>query len=294
MQKLEKNILHNAILFSLTRRSWRNRAIGDMDKVTSEAEKSKLKISKTLIAAEELDAINQYLSTVYNWCLDRSMFSCLRPGVYFVKRTAVEEFETMLAEAVKQLRSHYVPALAAVYPAKVEASRVALKDQYDASDYPTVADLPNRFGIEWSWLELGVPKDLPKAVREREDKKLRAQFAKAQDEILHALRSGFREMVSHAVDRLKVEPGEKPKVFKASLVENFNTFFSTFQHRNLMEDGELQSIVDQAKAILKDVKADKLRTSASLRNNTAAAFSGVKAALDKLIQDAPGRHLELE
>ncbi len=249
MQKLEKNILHNAILFSLTRRSWRNRAIGDMDKVTSEAEKSKLKISKTLIAAEELDAINQYLSTVYNWCLDRSMFSCLRPGVYFVKRTAVEEFETMLAEAVKQLRSHYVPALAAVYPAKVEASRVALKDQYDASDYPTVADLPNRF---------------------------------------------FREMVSHAVDRLKVEPGEKPKVFKASLVENFNTFFSTFQHRNLMEDGELQSIVDQAKAILKDVKADKLRTSASLRNNTAAAFSGVKAALDKLIQDAPGRHLELE
>lgn len=295
MQTLQKDILKNAILFSLTRRCWNNRAIGNMDNVTSEAEKSKLSITKTLIESEELNSIRKYLSTIYNWCLDRSMFSCLRPGVYFVHRNLVTEFEKQLAESNRIIRNELVPKLAEVYPSKVIAAQVALKNQFNSGDYPDVSQLPSRFGIEWSWLELGVPKDLPKEVREREAKKLRNQFSKAQDEILIALRSGFRELVAHPVDRLKVEPGEQPKIFKDSLVQNFNDFFQTFQYRNLMEDSELQGLVEQAKGILANVgNTKRLRNSYSLRNNTATAFSSVKASLDKLIIEAPTRFLKLE
>lgn len=175
-----------------------------------------------------------------------------------------------------------------------------LGNLYKESDYPTVDVLREMFSLEHSWLALSVPDELPEEVRERETKKLRESFESAQEEIRYALRAGFKEMVAHAIERLTVKDGEKPKVFRETLVTNFRAFFDTFNARNLMEDSELESLVNQAKAVVNGLPrdaseaADALRSSPDIRATTVTQFAALNAQLDTLVIDKPIRRFDLD
>jgi len=107
-------------------------------------------------------------------------------------------------------------------------------------------------------------------------------------------------MVDHAIDRLTVKDGAKPKIFRESLVTNFRAFFDTFNARNLMEDAELEALVNQAKAVVNGLPrdaseaADSLRTSPDIRTTVVAQFSALNAQLDTLVIEKPIRRFDLE
>ncbi len=169
-----------------------------------------------------------------------------------------------------------------------------LGDLYKASDYPTTKELRESFGIKWAWLALSVPNELPEEVREREVTKLKESFEAAQEEIKFALREGFKELIDRAVERLTPGEGGKPKVFRDTLVTNFNDFFETFSARNLMEDGQLAALVAQAKGIIGNVPVKSLREEAKVREATVAKFAEVTEVLNGLVAEKPSRRFNLE
>jgi len=303
MNRSDITILRQAMLFSLTRRVWSNRQQADSDRVQTTGDKDKLNLTKKLLNSPELNAINEHLNEVYKWCLNRAMPSTtIRRGIYFVKQTMIAEFEARLQAAQRKLRDELVPTFINTYPLcclemRKPAAEGGLGDLFDAGDYPSVEELskPDMFSIEWSWLALSVPDELPEEVREREVKKLQDSFKTAQEEIKWALRAAFKQLIDHAVERLTPDANGKPKEFRNSLVTNFENFFDTFHARDLMDDAELQQLVNQARSIvinLPDPK--KLRQQADLQYETAKAFVNVGKVLDTLVATKPTRLFDLE
>jgi len=304
-QPTDVAVLRNATLFSLTRNAWSNYRKADKSKITvtgsathesggssSDTAANRVNVTKKLIESAELDAVRKYMNDMYGWCLARSMPStAIRRGIYFVKNDQVLSFEDKLAEAQAQLRDVVVPAFLAKYEdakeaAKKPASEGGLGELYNEDDYPTVDDLRGMFGLKWSWLQLGVPDELPDAVRGREVAKLKESFLEAQEEIRFALREGFKDLVSHAIDRLTPGPDGKRKIFCESTFEKFTEFFETFNARNLLEDEELEAVVAQAKEIVAGLSVDDLRNEESRRLLALIKSNQKKAQIAELAGDA--------
>jgi hypothetical protein len=315
--KIKENdvqILRSAVLFGLTRHAWSNRSKVGNDRLKTDEVDSlgitvptktngRVNATKRLIVCPAYDNVMEHLNKAYNWCLDRSMMATgISRGCYFVRRDMVEEFETKLEDFRKQLRETFVPDFIAAYPeakraANTDVQNGGLGSLYNEDDYPTEDELRESFGIDHTWFALSVPDELPAEIRSRENQKLKDTFAKAQEEVLYALREGFAGLVDHAVERLKVLPGEKPKIFVAdSMVNGFMDFFDTFRAKNLMDDAELEDVVGKAQDIVAqfapNIKA--VKNSTSLRNGIAEKLSEVRTTLDGMLKDRPSRKFQFD
>lgn len=294
-------LFRNACAFTLTMRKWSNRRKGDISKVIVDADKARLKISKTLIESPELDTIKEFTSGLYKWCCERCNPSCFKDGIYLVKISEVPKFEDRLNKGQAQLMNDLVPAFLEAYPKQIEASRAILNEQFDSEDYPSIEKMRETFGISWNWIAFGVPDNIPAELREAESKKIEAQFKEAEVEIMAALREGFSKVVAHVSERLTEVPGEKKKIFRDSLFEDLSSFIENFSARNLVNDTALESLVNQAKGILTQVRGDNpkeqaqvVRDSEEMRAKTAEAFAAMRVAVDATIMDKPGRKFQLD
>jgi len=292
--KITTDLLSQASLFTITLRQWGNRRKADLDAAEIDADKDQLHLTKQLIESPEYKEIVRYLHEIKVWALNRCMPSFVKSGVFVVRLDMIREFETKLSSDLEYLRGVLIPSFVRAYPAQVEAARGRLRGQFNMRDYPSSSFFESAFGIEWGWIAFGIPENVPKDIQEREFQKLQQRMIDAEVEIRAALRASFADLIDKAVDKLKVAPGEKPKVFRDSLVGNFNEFFETFRARNLMNDAELEVVVGKARAILSKVTPDALRSRATIREKTASAFEEVKAEVEKLVADAPTRKFREE
>jgi hypothetical protein len=289
MQTVDTEFLKDRCALTLTLRAWGNKRQGNIDKVSTDADKTRLGLMKKLVVSEEYDAVVSYLNEIRAYVLSRTMpFTAFKTGVYLAKLATVKEIEADLPERIREL-GNKVDALCAKFPEQKEAARLALNGQFKDSDYPSVDKLRTLFGVEWNWIAFSVPENLPAEIREAEAKKLQTKFQDAGEEILQALRAGFQELVSHAVERLTVAPGEKPKTFRDSLVGNVQEFIDTFNARNLMNDSQLEALVTQARSVIAGIDPQDLREKADLRERTKAAFAEVKSRVDAMITERPAR-----
>jgi len=303
VKTVDVNLFRDAVAFTMTLRKWGNRRSGDMAKVEMDASKSRFKLSKQLVESPELDAINQHQGEVYKWCLERSVPSFFKDGLYLVRLSEVENFEAKLKEETAKMQA-LIKDFCDAYPKRKDEARAALNGQYREDDYPTVEDMPGRFSITWNWIAFGVPENLPAELRASEAAKIEQQFKDAETEIMSALREGFGKIVKHVTDRLgeETKDGEKkPKIFRDTLFEDMTTFVTTFSARNLVNDTELEKCVKAAQSILANVsggdaksKAQVIRDSSQLRAQTAEAFTLLKSAVDKTIADKPQRKFNFD
>jgi hypothetical protein len=291
---IESDLLKRATLFTMTLSQWGNRKKADMSAVKVSADKRQLSLTKHLIESDELVALRRHLHETKAWCMARCMPSFLKAGIYVVKLDQVPVFEEHLAKSLKKMRDELVPAFVAAYPDAVTKASDALGDLYDQNDYPAANLLTSRFDIDWAWIGFGVPENIPAKLRQQEADKLRKKFIDAEQEILFALREGFKQVIEHAVERLKIEPGKKPPIIKESLVANLSEFFETFEAKNLMDDDELAGLVEKAKAIIGSTSGETLRKNPKSRKAIAAQFEDVKATLDKMLVNRPARLFDMD
>ena len=104
----------------------------------------------------------------------------------------------------------------------------------------------------------------------------------------------FSGLVNHLVDRLRTEPGEKQKIFKNTLLTNFDEWVGLFESRNLTKNQELSDQVVKAKTILRSVSPDALRNNTELRGSIQKSFLEIKATTDQFVTTKPSRMMDLD
>jgi hypothetical protein len=258
--------------------------------------KTRLALKKQLIVSPEYDAIKSFYGELRQWVYGRTVPSFFKEGFQLATVAAVDEIETRMKKAATLELPALVEKFLKVYPGQVEEARSVLEPvgQFNPNDYPPLEVLRQSFRIDWFWLSFQVPEALPEALKKQEADKLERTFADAGQQITEALRVGFAELIAHATERLTVEPGAKPKVFRESLIGNIQEFIQTFENRNIMQDVELAALVGKAKAILLGVSPQKLRDYASVRQNTLTQFAAIQTTLDGLITERASRRITLD
>lgn len=230
--------------------------------------------------------------------------SRISEGLFLLNKLQIPEAERRLKAGWEDITANFLPAAVEDYTAAIDRAREfpiikgGLGPLFDVRNYVSAEEFANSFKIGWQWLAFGVPADLPEELRAKAQADMKEQMSQAAEEVKLALREGFRDLLAHAVDKLTVEPGEKKKTFRDSLVGNIQSFFECFQARNLLGDSELENLVSKAREVIGEgntmITPQRLRDSQLTRDQTRNRFAEIKSKLDGMIAETASRSIELD
>ena len=291
---MSNNVMDNSVLMRLSFSRAGNIRKGDLSKVATDADKSRLKLGKVLFVGPEYAAISAFDNALSSWVNLRAInVDTGFKGVCIMPKGLISEVDKRLESATDE-RAGLVEAFLSVLDDEREKARDRMNGQFKAADYPDRSDLLERFGVKWSYLSLGVAENLPPEMAERERAKLEARFDQVGDDVQNALRVGLRDLVGHLAEKLKPSEDGKKKIFRDSAVGNLSEFLELFSARNITDDSELAALAASAENLLQGVSPEGLRGRPGLAASVADGLEGVKAAVSDLIEVQPGRKFNLE
>lgn len=258
--------------------------------------KTRMQLKKQLIVSPEYDEIKSFMAEIRSWTYRQTVPSFFKEGFQLCGLPAIDVIETRMRKAVRDELPNLVQKFIDAYPAQIAEARTVLEPvgQFNALEYPAPEEMRSQFDISWNWITFTVPDQLPEALRKEEQDKLERQFADASQEITLALRVAFQKLIAHAADKLKVEPGDKPKKIFDSMIGNVQEFIDTFANRNIMNDTELAVLISKAKEMLIGITPQKIRDLPIVRDETAKKFDAIKTTLDGMITTTKGRKFNVD
>jgi hypothetical protein len=211
------------------------------------------------------------------------------PGMRLIRQDQIEtlndqlmEFKQQLGEAVNELDRRYGELQG--------AAQQRLGRLFNPRDYP--ATLQGLFAIDWDFPSVQPPDyllQLNPALYEQERARMTARFEEAVTLAETAFADEFSKLVSHLTERLQDQPGQQPKVFRDSAVENLQGFFERFKTLNVRSNAQLDELVTTAQKAVRGVVPQALRDDQSLRQQIAGQLAAVGSTLDSLLVDRPRR-----
>lgn len=266
-----------------------SRKVSGAEVLETDADKSFLKVSKTLLDSPELDAIKRadgkMREWLYNTCLPFDM------GIMLLPIGLVETAETRMKE-YQQERQVLVENFIAAYPALCEAAAKQLGSLYKASEYPTVSDIKAKFVFKWQYTTFSVPgslKNISQALFESEKEKAAKTMQAASEEITALMRETMLKLVSHLQNRLSPGDEGKPKILRESAVNNLMEFLNSFDMRNVTNDADLAAQVKKARELVSGTSAGALRNSDTLKTQVLSGLDGIMDSLTGLVEEKAGR-----
>src|SRR5262249_16965763 len=151
------------------------------------------------------------------------------------------------------------------------------------------------FGVSWDFPAIDPPDYLVQLAPDlyaREQERVRARFEEAVRLAEQAFLDDFARLVSHLTERITGtnEDGSE-KGFRDSAGDNLSDLFERFRSLNVRSNQQLDELVAQAQRAVRNVGAQDLRDSGSLRTQVAAQLSWVQASLDAMLVDRPRRRI---
>jgi len=280
----------NTLITRLTKAS-RFRQPGKQGKV----DPSMLEINKELLDCDEYDAITRFDNQVRSYLTGQSWFKDLPPssipsmfkkGIWLIPFTLVNDTDKGLKEKL-HIRDKLIDAFMAKYAeAKADAKR-RLGPQFEESDYPNPKIMRQAFSVD---VRVFTPtlreevKTVNLALYKRAEKEAKREVAQLTEDISKSLRNAFASFVKSIHASLRpVKKGEKKRRLYETYVEDYLHFLNTFDAKNMAGDNQLQSMVEEAKALVKgmDVETvtEKMRSDDSFKAVAYDAFSELASGL---------------
>jgi len=271
---------------------------GDLNEITTGADKELLRLGKRLLACEETKAIRKFDSKLMGWIRARSVPSLFKAGIYHIHPTAAEEIDAYLNNADIE-RYKMVAALRAVYIDRREADRVKLGPQFNEEDYPSAEQLESEFSLSWRFFSLAAPEEIletaPQLFR-REKERVGNLIEEAREQGMAMMRGGFAKLVNHLVEKLTPDDDGKRKRFYGSNIDNIVEFIDTFRMRDIADDAQLREQLDKASQLLRGVDPSVLKdeTFDGLRDEVREGFAEIQTSMGGMVGPAPVRKIDPE
>jgi hypothetical protein len=214
------------------------------------------------------------------------------PGVRLIRLEEIEAFDRTMADYRAEL-DDAVANLDRHFDELKRAAARRLGSLYNASDYPET--LIGLFGVSYDFPSIEPPEylvQLSPGLYEREQERVRARFEEAVRLAEQAFLEEFSRLVAHLSERITGanEDGSE-KIFRDSAVDNLSDFFERFRSLNVRSNPQLDDLVARAQRAVRNVGAQDLRDSESLRGQVANQLSLVQASLDSMLVDRPRRRI---
>ena len=258
-----------------------------------------LKIQKTLLDSEELEAIRtadgKMRNYLYNVCLPYDM------GIQLLPKELLETVYTRL-EAYADERNELVNVFCTAYPSLCKKAEqeiqtlafeigVPFETLWNPADYPSIEKVRAKFYFEFQCISFEVPEALKAyGVYNAELEKNRKKIEIAGEEITLLMRETLLQLVDHLKTALEPSADGKPKRLFATTVTNIQDFLDTFKARNITNDTELEALVtDVSKLIHPNMSADILKKDETFKGTVHDGMESIAAKLSAMVETVPGR-----
>jgi len=211
------------------------------------------------------------------------------PGLRLIRQDQIEAFDHQL-KAYRDDLADAVATLDRQYEGLKAAARQRLGQLYNPADYP--ASLTGLFAVDWDFPSVAPPDyllQLNPALYEQERARMTARFEEAVSLAESAFSEEFAKLVAHLTERLQAAPGEEPKVFRDSAIENLTEFFQRFKTLNVRSNPQLDELVATAQRAVRGVQPQALRDNQALRQQITGQLTAVASTLDSLMVNRPRR-----
>jgi hypothetical protein len=259
-----------------------------------DADKTMLRVNKSLLDSPELAAIKTHDGQTRQWLYTRALPSLFKEGVFRVPNTLVVEVDEYL-NTRKAERQELVKAFRDSYSDRVREAMVRLNGLANPRDYYSPDEAASRFGLSWRYVTFETPnalRNLKDGLFEREKAKIAKLAQEASEEIKTVLRVQMAALVKRMVTQLTPSSDGKKKKIYDSLTGNVEDFLDTFDARNIADDTELKALVKKAREVIAGVDPTILRNAEDIRKDVKDGFEQIGNQLDKMIIDKPARHFD--
>lgn len=222
------------------------------------------------------------------------------PGLRLIREQDVIVFNDRLEAGRVELLAAVDELQGAYLELKCKA-QAKLGTLYNASDYP--ASVIGLFDVAWEFPNVTPPEYLrmlnPK-LYEAERQRIVARFDEAVTLAEQAFMGEFEQLVSHLAERLTgTNDDGKPKAFKDSTITNLRDFFEKFSHMSIKSNDQLETLVDQAKALVSGIDPSSIRPEAGevtaaqqvLRDHIANNVGKIAEQLNGMMINKPRRRV---
>jgi hypothetical protein len=279
------------VQLSLSRLGTRRKVDADtMNK--SDADSDLLHVSAEILKSPELDAIKKHDRAMSELLRNRASGPALfKGGVFLLSLSLIEDTDRELLALLDERRG-LVDRFVGAYLTRKTETELKLGSLAGSFEWPSLDRVRAAFDAQIRYLALDTPetlKGIKAEIFERERVKAEREWSAALDECRQVLRAAFADLVDHMAERLTAKDDGKPKIFRDSLVKNFDEFCATFAARNIADDDDLADLVRRARDVMQGVTAQDLRGQDALRQSVAAKMAAIKTAIDPLVTDRPSR-----
>jgi hypothetical protein len=245
--------------------------------------------NKRLLNSPELAEIIKQDAALRSW-LDKPN-RCWKYGgrsgtMRVLSNDQVEEVFDRCHKYEHEERPILVKAFGDAYLAQVAEAQKDLGPEFDASQYPPVAEVLACFEMYWTFPSYATDEKLkvisPK-VYALKTEEAQGKLTIAVEEIQQGMRALLKDYVDKLLGVLQPTDGKKKKLHKSAITK-LQDFLNTFNLRNVTDDAQLQVEVDKLKLIMSGVDAGKIKESDNLKVDLTAKFAEASTSLTNLVE----------
>jgi hypothetical protein len=301
------NLTERAVLIKITFNTFGNSKKVSTDRIQvmehgasgehadTQVDKKLLRVSKQLLNSPELAAITSFDGQVEKFvkglCLPYEI------GIHLLPVAVLEMVQNKLTQFEGE-RAKLIEKFLSTYDAQCKIAADSLNSVFNATDYPPRASVAKRFDFYWSYMALGAPdqlKGISEELWEQEKEKAALKMQEAGAEIQGMLRESMCKLVEHMAQSLSPDPDTgKIKKFHETTVSKLTEFLANFNFRNVTDDAELQSLVEQARALMQGIDVKDLKKNEAVRDSVQKGMDGIAASLDGMLKATGRRKLNLD
>lgn len=267
-----------------------------MGPVEVDADKSLLRLSKTLLDSPELVALVKHDAAFTRDIRALAFSSLFKGGVHMIPIALVPKAEDIITAAIAR-RAALVDLVVAAYEKRRDETAGRLGVTFNPADYPSVERFKSLFYLDYSYVTFETPtrlKAISAALFESEAAKARTRLESVANECEQTMRAGLLDLVDHLAERLSPSEDGKAKRLSHSTIGHLNEFLETFELKNVTDDSQLADIVTKARAVMAGVDHKTLKSDELIRQKMVEQLTAVKAALDPLVVDKATRQIDLD
>ena len=158
------------------------------------------------------------------------------------------------------------------YPLLISAQAFQLGQLFDRSEYPTVAEIKEKFRFKVGFLPLPVAGDFrvdaPKEAMQEMEQEYNKLIEERVSEVNRDLWQRLHDCLKHMSERLGVDDNGKKKVFRDSLVDGAVDLCELLKNLNVTNDAKLEDARRKLEGVLAGLDPGILRESDGVRIET--------------------------
>lgn len=291
------NIWEKSVAVAVTLRRFGTLRKVDGDILTTDADKTLLKVHKNILDCDELTEIIKLDGAIRNHLRRYTLPTIFKEGVYIVPNLLVDKVYSYLTET-KLKRDELVCKLIAVLDARVASDQKRLGSQFHKSDYPAAETLKDAFKFNFNLIHFGVPDSLQSIssdVYAKERAKAVESIKEQAEQIKQITRLAFKQAIDKLAQKMApaVEGGTRKCLKQATLV-NLREFCEEFKLKDVCDDKELAALAEKAKDVLNGVDVKDIKTDDALHANIAATLAEIQTVIGNTMTFDAGRKMYFE